>query len=284
MRCSERSGRHRPCFAQTHRAGAALSSAVAELGVIRPHATSPVKSRRLLVAVGIVLLLPAGFALRHVWRERYYHLTASGALGCGVANIQVSSGGSVYTVRTGLDTPRLLGRPLDADDLVARFEQRRASIRPGPETWREHHYTRDEYELMLAANVLIQVKHPKALEILVGLLDDPLFVERADDWLVKLGDIRACSYLLESWKKRPEYPFVYVNAFRKLPYKPAVPLLIDVFYIHMGDYDAEAVFSTIEIITGESLQRFRGRRLQDKQSVKALKADLHKWWSAHPPA
>ena len=239
------------------------------------------KRRHVLIAVGLLLAVPAAIVLRHAWREYYFHLTASGALGCGVANVQVRSGDSVYSVETGLDTPRLLGRPLDADTLAARFERRLASVRPGPETWREHHHTRDEYELILAAQILIQVKHPKALDIFVRSLDDPLFVERAVDWLVALGDMRACPYLLESWKKRPEYPLVYVNAFQKLPYKPSVPYIIDVFHIHIGEYDAEALLSTIEIITGDSLRQFRGRRLHDKQSVGTLKADLHKWWTAH---
>lgn len=242
------------------------------------------KLRRAIFVAGLLLLVPTAFILRHRWREHYYHLTASGALGCGVANVQVTSGGSLYTVRTGLDTPRLLGRPLNADDLIARFERRRTSTRPGSEILRDHHYTRDEYELMLSAEVLIQIKHPKALEIFVGLLEDPLFLGHAADWLVELGDTRACPYLLESWKKRREYPFVYVNAFQKLPYKPAVPYIIDTFHIYIGDYDAEALFSTIEFITSESLQQFRGRRLHDKQSVEALKADLHKWWLMHNAA
>jgi hypothetical protein len=228
-----------------------------------------------IVIAGTCCAILLGVAIRHIWREYYFDLTWQG---CGVGTVEVRDQGSVHTVREGLDTIRLYGRTVNAGDLVARFERRLASIKPGAECWRDHRYTRTEYELLLAADMLIKIKHPKALGIFTRLLDDPLFVYNADDWLVALGDVRACPALLESWEKRPQYPYVYVNAFRALPYEPAVPYIIDVFRVHIGDHDAQHLFSTLETITGESLQSFRGRRLDDKESVQALKQELHDWW------
>ena len=235
--------------------------------------------RALIIAAAVVLTVPIGGFLHRYARERYYHLTASGQLGCGSADVQVTSGNIVHTVRTGLDTARLLGGRLDADELIKRFERRRAMVRAGPEIWRTHRTTRDDYELKLAANLLLKIKHPKALEIFVGLLDDPLFVRDAPEWLIELGDRRACPFLLESWKKRPQYPFVYVNAFEELPYEPAIPYIIDVFRMNIGDWDAEGLFKVLETISGDRLQHFRGRPLNDRDSVEVLKTGLRKWWS-----
>jgi len=235
---------------------------------------------RVTAIIGIFLGL--AFFARSLWREHAYRMTTSGAWGCGFGNVTVVSEGVKVEVRTGLDTIRLIGREVDADELVRRFDRRIVEISPGPEIWREHRITRDEYELILAAKLLIEIDHPRALDIFVALLDDPLFVTRADDWIVELGDVQACPALLESWKKRPNYPYVYVNAFRELPYSPAIPHIIEVFRPRIGDYDAEHLFQTLETISGESLNEFRGRRLNTPAAVDKLKQDLNKWWIQRP--
>jgi hypothetical protein len=236
-------------------------------------------NRTLKIAAVIALLSGTGVLARHWWREYAFHSTASGAWGCGVGTVAVVSDGVSVDVQTGLDTLRLLGREVDADDLVDRFNRRIAKVPPGPEAWRDHRMNRNEYELTLSANLLIKINDPRALDLFIRMLDDPLFVSRADDWLTELGDSRAGPALLDSWKKRPSYPYVYVNAFRKLPYTPAIPRIIEVFRPHIGDYDAEHLFQTLEIISGDSLQDYRGRRLKNPAAVEALKRDLHNWWN-----
>jgi len=234
------------------------------------------KRKWILVACGSLLAI---IALSRFWSEIYYRLTISGKLGCGIANVHVRSGDTTFEIRTGLDTYRLLGSTLDERDLVRRFENRIEMIKSGPEIWRDHKYTRAEYELILAANLLIKINHPRARELFQALLDDPLFVYNADDWLVTLGDAKAAPYLLESWKKRPDYPFVYVNAFKILPYEAAVPHLIEVFRIHMGSDDIDSVFKAIENCSGDDLAEIRVSNLSEHESVESLKSLLQKWWT-----
>lgn len=239
---------------------------------------TPTAKRTLWLAAAVAALVAAVPSLKNWSREHYYHLTASGALGCGAANVTVTSNGVTKTVRTGLDTLRLLGRNLKSDDLVARLEEQLQISPQQINTNNIHKSSRREYEVKLAANLLIQVNDPRAFDLFVRLLDDSIFCSLAVEWLVELGDARAGEQLLSSWRKHQDRPWVYVNAFASLPYEPAAPFIIDVFHMHIGDYDAEALFKTLEIVSGDSLRQFRGRRLDDKQSVMQLKLDLGKWW------
>jgi hypothetical protein len=197
-------------------------------------------------------------------------------------DVQITSAGSRYNLRVDAQVARHLGRNFCAEDLIARFEQRRAMIRSRSPLWPAY----NERALCHAADVLIQVKHPKTLETFVGLFEDPdgYFSHRATDWLVKLGDPRTRPYLLESWTKHPQCSSFYIGTFTKLPYKPAVPLIIDAIEIPvpMRFYNAaENSLSAIEAITGKLLYQFRIRRIADKDSLDAFKAELRRWWSAY---
>ena len=213
------------------------------------------------------------------WRFcREHYVLDFSSQGCGLGTVEVVDKETIHNVTVGLDTIEAFGRRIHVNRLLKRLERRAASIKPAPECWRDHQYTRSEHEVFLASKLLVEIKHPKALNLFVRLLDDPLFVERAPDWLAALGDVRACPALMTSWEKRPQYPFVYVYTFRALPYEPAVSNIIEVFRAYTGEIDAEALFTTLETISGESLQKFRGRNLRDLDSVQRLKRDLHNWW------
>lgn len=241
-------------------------------------------NRFLKVAALIALLSAGSVGVRHLWRELAFHLTASGARGCGIATITVVSDGAEMDVPAGLDTLRLIGREVTAADLIDRFNQRIANVPPGPEVWRNHRLNRSEYELILAANLLIGINDPRARGLFVRMLDDPYFVSRTIDWITELGDSRACPALLESWKKRPGYPYVYINAFRELPYKPAIPYVIEAFRPNMTHYSIEYLFQTLEVIADDSLQEYRGGSLNSAHDVEALKEELHHWWSQRSSA
>jgi hypothetical protein len=242
----------------------------------------------LIVVASVGIFIFAG-----LWcHEHYIFDGLFGSQGDRAANLEVVSGGQTNNVRIGESAINMFGRSIDAEIIVALLEKRADSIRPGPvkpgqEVWRDHRYTRSEVKIRYGAKILSEIKHPKALGVFVRLLDDPLFEYDAPDWLVKLGDTNAGPYLLKSWEKRPQYPFVYVAAFRELPYKPAAPkvidTVIDAFDIQLGGSGMEYLFQTLEIISGEKLDRFSRDVMVNPEEVKILKSQLHDWWS-HSPA
>lgn len=50
----------------------------------------------------------------------------------------------------------------------------------------DHKTTRAEYELSLAAELLIKIHHPKARELFTAMLEDEIMKNRAVDWIVDL--------------------------------------------------------------------------------------------------
>lgn len=224
------------------------------------------------------LLVLAVFVVRAIWREHYYHLTASGALGCGSANVKVISRFGTKEVRSGLDTYRLLGPTIEAEELVGRVKKRIAKIKPDADPLPYRGRSRSEYELMLSVELLIQIKHPEATSLLLALVDDPVFFHNSEEWLIEHNDTSVCPALLERWKAKPKYPYFYVAIFNHMPYKPATPMLFNLFHPYIGDSDKEYLFSTIEKCAGRSVGRLRHARLLTPESCSELKRALVDWW------
>ena len=226
----------------------------------------------------LVIIVAGGWLVRGWWREHLFHMTASGAMGCGVGTVRVRMHNGDRECRVGLDTVRLIGRDISDDDLILRLERRVAKMPTGSPIWRDHRHTRDEYEVMLSAELLIQLRHPRALPLFIRLLDDALFLPRASEWLAELGDERACPALMDSWDRHPDYPYLFINAFQRFRYRPSIPRIIEVFHMNMTETDLSLLVSTLEMISGDDLDRFRHRRLNTTDATATFKKELHEWW------
>jgi hypothetical protein len=239
--------------------------------------------RRTFIILGALLILGVGpYAIHSWWHEHYYHLTASGALGCGRGNVTVHTTTGPQQVQTGLDTPRLLGREIEVRKLEKILEKRIARLQSGKVEYNKK-TNRSEYELMLAAHLLAEIKHPRALDYFTALLEDPKFRSRSAEWLTQLENPEAGERLLKSWDiYEGAHPWLYVKAFQRLSYEPAIPYLIDSFYVRIDSYSVNTILESIENCSGEELPQFRTTgRLRTEKDVSEYKEKLFGWYNEY---
>jgi hypothetical protein len=188
------------------------------------------------------------------------------------------------------DMHDVIGGYVTSNTLVQVIERRIAKTKGLPfssdDPFFEGSPTRTEEKITYAGELLALTKHPRALELLRQLMQDPSFWVRhcAIHSLGRLGDQRAIPILLDALQSGQGGDVL--TAFLYLGDPHAVPGLLD----DLSDVNQGAVFESylgiIERLTCESLDEFRARWANDivnSQCAQAHKA-LREWWESNKTA
>lgn len=195
---------------------------------------------------------------------------------CGIALVTVEGPNGSMIVQTGLETPRLWGRNIDADKLVAMIRKRIRAMEGGPEVHYSHERTRSESEVSLAIALLSSSKDPRALSLLSKLLQDPWMGMRghAAAGLGELGDPRALRVLEAAVRSGKPFNGTLTPALLRIGDPRAIDVLVDTFDPAAG-IECSRRLEAIEQLSGESMARLQPTKHRDLRKVGLL---LRIWW------
>ena len=154
-------------------------------------------------------------------------LAGSGQLGCGAGSATLRTHDGEQQVRVHRDMRILFGPLIDADDLVRRIEEQLVPEDRELGAWDD--VGRREYEAILGARVLTEVRDPRALDLLVRLLSgpDPRLRRHAAYNLARLDDERTGPVLARTLRNRPEPDEALVHAFHLMADKRSLDVLVE---------------------------------------------------------
>jgi len=232
--------------------------------------------RTVLLGVAVCALLSLG--LRSIGRYWLYDRHENKYSGKGYHFIHITmEDGTQQKVRL-YDPGWVMNRKVAVDELLNNLQTYIMATRK-PQGSHKSDSKPSALKAGLSAELLVGVKHPKACELIIKLLDDPNSGVRyyAAYCLARLGDKKALPYLRQSLRNGSSVDGSHENVLISFGDPIVIPDLIDAMRPDEG-LRIETSLRAIEKLSGLSIQEIERPWRDCRIEMPQFKRGLHQWW------